>query len=110
MLRPIGKRRSNEKREFFGPAAVQGMGKSLTMDARAPISADQMEARILEALRSLSTPTVSNAIELFDLRPRHEGFMSPEIRCLFPDLGVMAGHAVTARFAAGQAAANAASR
>ena len=36
--------------------------------------------------------------------------MSPEIRCLFPDLGVMAGHAVTARFAARQAPATAASR
>jgi len=54
----------------------------------------------LEALGRLSTPTVSNAVELFDLRPRNEGFMSPEIRCLFPDLGVMAGFAVTARFAA----------
>jgi 4-hydroxy-4-methyl-2-oxoglutarate aldolase len=56
----------------------------------------------LDALRKLSTPTVSNAIELFDLRPRNHGFMSPAIRCLFPSLGVMAGFAVTARFAANQ--------
>jgi len=54
----------------------------------------------LEALRGLSTPTVSNAVELFNLRPRNEGYMAPEIRCLFPDLGVMAGYAVTARYAA----------
>lgn len=54
----------------------------------------------LEALRQLSTPTVSNAVELFQLRPRNEGFMSPDIRCLFPDLGVMVGYAVTARYAA----------
>ena len=54
----------------------------------------------IEALRSISTPTVSNAIELFDLRPRNEGYMSPEIRCLFPDLGVMVGSAVTLRFGA----------
>jgi len=69
-----------------------------------------MEANVLEALRSLSTPTVSNAIELFNVRPRHEGFMSPEIRCLFPELGVMVGHAVTARFAARQSPANSGSR
>jgi regulator of RNase E activity RraA len=56
----------------------------------------------LDALRKLSTPTVSNAIELFNVRPRHQGFMSPEIRCQFPDLGVMVGYAVTARFAARQ--------
>jgi regulator of RNase E activity RraA len=36
--------------------------------------------------------------------------MSPEIRCLFPDLGVMVGHAVTARCAANRRAANAPSR
>lgn len=54
----------------------------------------------LEALRGLSTPTVSNAVELFNLRPRNEGYMAPEIRCLFPDIGVMVGYAVTARYAA----------
>ena len=51
-------------------------------------------------LAKISTPTVSNAIELFKIRPRNQGFMSPDIQCLFPDLGVMVGHAVTARFAA----------
>jgi regulator of RNase E activity RraA len=58
----------------------------------------------LEALRRLSTPTVSNAIELFDLRPRNEGYLSPEIRCLFPEMGVMVGYAVTARFGAAKPA------
>ena len=64
----------------------------------------------LDALRNLSTPTVSNAVELFNLRPRNQGFMSPEIRCLFPDLGVMVGFAVTARFAADQPPARPAPR
>jgi 4-hydroxy-4-methyl-2-oxoglutarate aldolase len=64
----------------------------------------------IEELRRISTPTVSNAIELFNVRPRNQGFMSPEIRCLFPDLGVMVGHAVTARFAAEQPALQAPSR
>jgi 4-hydroxy-4-methyl-2-oxoglutarate aldolase len=64
----------------------------------------------LEALRTLSTPTVSNAVELFNVRSRSQGFMSPEIRCLFPDLGVMVGYAVTARFAAEQQPARPGSR
>jgi regulator of RNase E activity RraA len=69
------------------------------------ISKDQ-----IEALRKITTPTLSNAIELFNVRPRNQGFMSPDIRCLFPDLGIMAGHAVTARFAADQPCSRAASR
>jgi len=64
-----------------------------------------MVKETLEALRGLSTPTVSNAIELFNLRPRNEGYLSPDIHCLFPELGVMVGHAVTLRFAAEQPAA-----
>ncbi|MBU6402090.1 MAG: RraA family protein [Verrucomicrobia bacterium] len=64
----------------------------------------------LEALRQLSTPTVANAIELFNVRPRNQGYLSPEIRCLFPQLGVMVGYAVTLRFVAEQAAPRPASR
>lgn len=64
----------------------------------------------LDALKKISTPTVSNAVELFNLRPRNEGFMSPDVRCLFPDLGVMVGFAVTARFCADQPPARPASR
>jgi 4-hydroxy-4-methyl-2-oxoglutarate aldolase len=70
----------------------------------------QLPKEQIEALRKISTPTVSNAIELFNIRPRNQGFMSPEIRCLFPDLGVMAAHAVTARFTAEQPAASPPSR
>jgi len=69
-----------------------------------------MDDTILNPLRALSTPTISNAIELFNVRPRNQGFMSPEIRCLFPDLGVMVGYAVTGRFAARQPATRPASR
>ncbi len=56
----------------------------------------------LDSLRKLTTPTVANAVEVFNLRSRSAGFASPEIRCLFPDLGVMVGFALTARFAAEQ--------
>lgn len=64
----------------------------------------------LAALRAITTPTLSNAIELFDVRPRNQGFMSPDVRCLFPELGPMVGYAVTARFTADQPAANPGSR
>jgi 4-hydroxy-4-methyl-2-oxoglutarate aldolase len=70
----------------------------------------EMTGECLAALAKLSTPTVSNAVELFNLRPRNEGFMSAEVRCLFPELGVMVGYAVTARFAARDREAGAVSR
>jgi 4-hydroxy-4-methyl-2-oxoglutarate aldolase len=69
-----------------------------------------IDNKALDALRAWNTPSVSNAIELFNLRPRNKGFMSPEIRCLFPDLGVMVGYAVTGRFAADQPAKTPGSR
>lgn len=50
----------------------------------------------VEALRCWSTCAVSNAIELFNVRSRNEGFMLPEIKCLFPDWRPMIGYAVTA--------------
>ncbi len=51
---------------------------------------------MIEALRKVSSPSVANAIETFKLRPRHHGFMSSEVRALFPELGPLVGHAVTA--------------
>jgi regulator of RNase E activity RraA len=50
----------------------------------------------LEKLRKWPTCAVSNAIELFDIRPRNQGFMLPEIRCVFPEMEPMIGYAVTA--------------
>ena len=54
----------------------------------------------LEALRRFDVPTVANAIETFNVQPRNTGFMLPDIRCMFPDLGVMVGFACTAVIAA----------
>ena len=54
-------------------------------------------AKELEALRKVSTPSICDAVETFNVRPRNEGFMTSDIRCLFPDLEVMVGYAVTAR-------------
>jgi 4-hydroxy-4-methyl-2-oxoglutarate aldolase len=55
---------------------------------------------VLDRLREFTSPTVANAIEVFNARPRNEGFMRPEIRCIFPNLGVMVGYAVTLRIRA----------
>jgi len=51
----------------------------------------------LEYLKSIDSPTLINAIELLNLRPRERGFTPVDIRCLFPDMGVMCGYAVTAQ-------------
>lgn len=50
----------------------------------------------LEALRRWPTPAISNAIELFNFRPRNEGSMLPEIKCAFPEMKTMIGYAATA--------------
>jgi len=51
---------------------------------------------VLDALRRYDSPTLANAIEKFDIRPRDEGFASLDVRCMFPELGVMVGYAATA--------------
>jgi 4-hydroxy-4-methyl-2-oxoglutarate aldolase len=50
----------------------------------------------LEALRRIDSPTIANAIEPFGVRPLTEGFMGMDIKCMFPEFGVMVGYAVTA--------------
>jgi 4-hydroxy-4-methyl-2-oxoglutarate aldolase len=51
----------------------------------------------IDYLKSIDTPTLTNAIELLKVRPNREGFTPLEIRCLFPELGRMCGYAVTAQ-------------
>ena len=51
---------------------------------------------MIESLRKITSPSVANAIETFNVRPRNQGFMSSEIRTLFPELGPLVGYAVTA--------------
>ena len=50
----------------------------------------------LDALRQIDTATICNAIEHFDIRSNTDGFMGWDIRCMFPEMGVMVGYAVTA--------------
>lgn len=51
----------------------------------------------LEALKRYNTPTISNAIEVFNIRQRHLGFLPHQIRCMFPDMGPIVGYAVTSQ-------------
>ncbi len=55
----------------------------------------RLTAEQLDALRHIDSPTVSNAIEHFRVRPRVEGFAGWELRCAFPELGTLLGYAVT---------------
>jgi 4-hydroxy-4-methyl-2-oxoglutarate aldolase len=51
----------------------------------------------LDALKRYNTPTIANAIEVFNVRGRELGFLPHEIRCLFPDFEPMVGYAVTSQ-------------
>lgn len=52
-------------------------------------------SEVLAALARYDSPTLSNAIEEFDVRNRDEGFTNHRIRCMFPDLPPVVGHAAT---------------
>lgn len=49
----------------------------------------------IDSLRTFDSPTIANAIEIFNVRDRTEGFASSELKCHFPDLPPMVGFAVT---------------
>lgn len=51
---------------------------------------------LIDKLKAVDSPTLSNAIETLKLRPHAEGFTPLQVRCLFPELGRMCGYAVTA--------------
>ncbi|MBR9804034.1 RraA family protein [bacterium] len=53
---------------------------------------------LLERLQKYDSPTVCNAIELWDMRPRTAGYMNETIQACFPDLPPMVGIATTATF------------
>ena len=63
-----------------------------------------ISAAQLHELRQFNSPTISNAIEIFDVRPRHVGFLPHVIRCLLPDLGPIVGYAVTSQTRASEPA------
>jgi regulator of RNase E activity RraA len=68
----------------------------------APLSPQQ-----IDALRSITSPTIANAIEAFNVRPRQEGNLSSAVRALFPELGPIVGYAATATIRAERGAGSA---
>ena len=55
-----------------------------------PLSTQQ-----IDALKKITSPSVANAIETFNVRPREQGNLSSDIRALFPELGPVVGYAAT---------------
>ena len=51
---------------------------------------------LLQELAGFTTPSISNGIETFAVRPRDEGFVNGSVRCRFPRLGPVVGYAATA--------------
>src|SRR5437660_12328968 len=49
----------------------------------------------ISALCRIDSPTISNAIERFKVRPRVSGYVGYDIRCIFPELRPTVGYAVT---------------
>src|SRR5271157_5347158 len=56
----------------------------------------------LDALRKLTVPTLSNALETFGVIPSNEGYCDTTLKCIFPKLPTMVGYAVTARISTDQ--------
>src|SRR5258706_3232325 len=50
----------------------------------------------LKLLAQYDTPTISNVIELFEIRPRSAGYMDSRIRACFPEMPPIIGFASTA--------------
>ena len=50
---------------------------------------------LLDQLRKIDTPTIANALELMEIRPRTEGFMRSEIRSISTVTETHIGYAVT---------------
>ncbi len=60
------------------------------------MASEGLSARDIEELKKYDSPTVCNAIELFDVRPRDRGYMNEHIRACFPEMPPMVGYATTA--------------
>ncbi len=86
-------------------ASTAGVGASLVAQqatGQTPANSDAiLSGDELNYLRRFDTPTIANALENRALREVHkqsrlDGFMSPKIRCIFPEMGIMNGYAATA--------------
>lgn len=53
---------------------------------------------VLETLARYDTPTVCNVIEMCNHQPRNVGYLSHQVRAIYPELTPMVGYAVTVTF------------
>jgi len=60
----------------------------------------KLSSEEFEILRQFDTCTLSNVIDLLNLRPRNEGFVSGTAVCRFPSLPPVLGYAVTGKMRA----------
>ena len=88
-----------ERRDLLAAAATLGLSPAAASVASL---AGPLEFKVLLDIKRFDTPTVSNAIETFNFRPRNQGFMRPEIKCVFPEFSPMVGYAVTGKIRANQ--------
>lgn len=51
----------------------------------------------LAFLLSVDSPTIANAVEVFELRERADGYIGGAVRSLFPEMGTMVGQALTVK-------------
>ena len=65
---------------------------------------------LLDQLTKIDTPTIANALELMEIRPRTEGFMRPEIRSISTVTETHIGYAVTGVISARHKSPNALER
>lgn len=94
----------DRRRLLRGAALIGGAGLMATLPAEG--QEDEMAKKLLtendlDYLRRFDTPTIANALEIESLekvlgRSRLEGVMSPRIRSIFPEMGIMNGYAATA--------------
>ncbi|MBN2472908.1 MAG: RraA family protein [Anaerolineae bacterium] len=56
---------------------------------------NDIHPEVLSKLRRYDTPTISNIIELFNVRSRNQGFVDSRIRACFPELAPAVGFAAT---------------
>ncbi|MDK1021865.1 MAG: RraA family protein [Candidatus Hydrogenedentes bacterium] len=77
-------------------AAPQRAANHTTEESRPMLTDDE-----LNYLRRFDTPTIANGLEQGELPKIHgqsrlEGVMSPKVRCILPELGIVNGYAATA--------------
>lgn len=62
------------------------------------MTASGLTRQQLDELRQFDSPTICNAVELWNIRPRNTGYMNSSIKACFPSFPPMVGYALTSTF------------